>query len=60
MTEKQVKEYHDWCYCPNNPGILRRIVGFDKDGFPIIQEKRIDDVDKELKNKIPNIEEELI
>ena len=56
-SKNELKEYHDWCYCPSQPGILRRIIGFDEDGFPIIEEKAIEEFTvQELENIAKNKE----
>lgn len=42
--ESKMQEFGDWCYCPNNPGVLRRLIGFDESGAPIVEEKTVSEV----------------
>lgn len=43
--KNEINEFSEWCYCPNNPGVLRRIVGFDDEGAPVIEERNVTDID---------------
>ena len=46
-SNETIPEYGEWCYCPSNPEVMRRIIGFDSDGMPIIEEKNIETFRKE-------------